>query len=85
MILFLLLLLHHNYVRARNPLHDEENIDSAYGYIEAYDHTIRYEPEQGTDYEDSEKFGSYEYKDLDEDFRSGGVDSEVRMNSFWLS
>ena len=84
MILFLLLLLHHNYVRSRNPLH-ENNIDSAYGYIEAYDHTIRYEPEQGTDYVDSEKFGSYEYKDLDEDFRSGGVDSEVRMNSFWLS
>ena len=79
-MLLLLLLLHH-VATARKPLH-EYHFGRDYGYVEAY--TEANKTGHGTDYNENDynDEDSYEYKkDLDDDFRSGGVDSEVRAKS----
>ena len=76
-MLLLLLLLHH-VATARKPLH-EYHFGRDYGYVEAY--VEANETGHGTDYNENDynDDDSYEYKkDLDDDFRSGGIDSEVR-------
>jgi len=74
-MLLLLLLLHH-VATARKPLH-EYHFGRDYGYVEAY--VEANETGHGTDYNENDynDDDSYEYKkDLDDDFRSGGIDSE---------
>lgn len=83
-MLLLLLLLHH-VATARKPLH-EYHFGRDYGYVEAY--TEANKTGHGTDYNENDynDEDSYEYKkDLDDDFRSGGVDSEVRAKSIYLT
>ena len=73
--MLLLLLLHFKAAKAGPPIPEHE-IDSEYGYIEAYSGD-----QDGSDYMDYDD--DYEYKkeeDLDNDFRSGGVDPEVNKN-----
>ena len=57
-----------------------------YGYIEAYSGKQDNKSGHGSDYKDDYNTDdSYEYKeDLDDDFRSGGVSSEVSAKSKYL-
>ena len=82
-MLLLLLLLHH-VTPARKALH-EYQFGRDYGYVEAYPEANK--TGRGTDYNENDykDEDSYEYKeDLDDDFRSGGIDSEVRPKSRYL-
>ena len=74
MLLLLLLLL--KAAKARSPF-PEHQIDSEYGYIEAYSGDQVNQLENGSDYMDYDD--DYEYKN-ENDFRSGGVNPEVKQN-----
>ena len=80
--MLLLLLLHFKAAKAGPPIPEHEidsrQLDSEYGYIEAYSGDQENQFQDGSDYMDYTTDDSYEYEqDLDDDSSSGEVDFEV--------
>ena len=72
----------------RKNIHPREyHFGRDYGYIEAYSGNQDNKSGHGSDYKDDYNTeDSYEYKEeLDDDFRSGGVSSEVSAKSTYLN